>query len=336
MKTPAVLSRPLFFAALGLAAPFAGSAAGEANNVIKFSDPSKPGLVKITVSHGDIRVRGVDVPEVTVKSDARVTPTQRKDGLRVLTSSSSFAFTEKNNVIVIDATAEGWTRNGDFEVNVPRNSSVVVNNSWGGAITCGNLSGDVEIKSMNGRVKLDDVAGGALVETMNGEITAEVREVREGKPLSFTSMNGQITIRVPEPAKANVSLRSQNGSILTDFDEKALITETKTMPRGSSKRPHLSGDSEDIRAAVHDAIQIGMDAAREATEAAREVADAMKQDRDRARDGDDFSMPKFKLKPVPPMTGGKIVSGTLNGGGTEIQATTMNGDVILRKLELKK
>jgi hypothetical protein len=33
------------------------------------------------------------------------------------------------------------------------------------------------------------------------------------------------------------------------------------------------------------------------------------------------------------MTGGKIVSGTLNGGGTEIQATTMNGDITFRKLD---
>jgi hypothetical protein len=36
------------------------------------------------------------------------------------------------------------------------------------------------------------------------------------------------------------------------------------------------------------------------------------------------------------MTGGKIVSGTLNGGGPEIQAMTVNGDVILRKSLDKK
>jgi hypothetical protein len=33
------------------------------------------------------------------------------------------------------------------------------------------------------------------------------------------------------------------------------------------------------------------------------------------------------------MTGGKIVSGTLNGGGGEIQASTLNGDIVLRKSE---
>jgi hypothetical protein len=36
------------------------------------------------------------------------------------------------------------------------------------------------------------------------------------------------------------------------------------------------------------------------------------------------------------MTGGKIVSGTLNGGGPDIRIATMNGDVTLRKIDPKK
>jgi hypothetical protein len=42
------------------------------------------------------------------------------------------------------------------------------------------------------------------------------------------------------------------------------------------------------------------------------------------------------MAPLPPMTGGKIVTGTLNGGGAEIRIATMNGDVTLRKIEEKK
>jgi hypothetical protein len=36
---------------------------------------------------------------------------------------------------------------------------------------------------------------------------------------------------------------------------------------------------------------------------------------------------------LPPMTGGKVVSGALNGGGVEIQAATLNGDILLKKSE---
>jgi len=43
--------------------------------------------------------------------------------------------------------------------------------------------------------------------------------------------------------------------------------------------------------------------------------------------------PNIPMPPLPPMTGGKIVSGTLNGGGVEIQAATLNGDIVLKKVE---
>ena len=42
------------------------------------------------------------------------------------------------------------------------------------------------------------------------------------------------------------------------------------------------------------------------------------------------------MPPIPPVTGGKLVTGTLNGGGPEITVATMNGDVTLRQIEAKK
>ena len=92
------------------------------------------------------------------------------------------------------------------------------------------------MKSTNGEIQLDDVGGAALVETMNGEITASFRELREGKPLSFTTMNGAVVIRVPGEAKANVRFRTQNGSVLTDFEETTLQTKTENAPRTEAKR----------------------------------------------------------------------------------------------------
>ena len=53
--------------------------------------------------------------------------------------------------------------------------------------------------------------------------------------------------------------------------------------------------------------------------------------------------PMPAMPPIPPMTagiptltGGKLVTGTLNGGGPEISVSTMNGDVKLLQLTTKK
>ena len=85
-----------------------------------------------------------------------------------------------------------------------------------------------------------------------------------------------------------------------------------------------SGDSDsDWHADVRDSIR---DAARDAAEAAHDAAEAIKE-----------SMDEFHIEishgnyTLPPMTGGKVVAGTLNGGGVELQAASMSGDIILKK-----
>ncbi len=312
--------------------PTASAAASEVST-IKFSDPSKPGTLKLNIAQGDVHIRGTDAPAVTVHSEIKPEPTTpRKDGLRVLTASSSYSLAEKDNVATLVYGTAGWPAGGGiFDITVPRSTSIVISNSLGGDITIGGVTGNLEIKSLNGEVKLSDVAGGALVETMNGEIAVDVRQLVEGKPLSFSSMNGKVQLHLPADAKASVRLRTHNGSIMTDFDEKQLVTKTASLG-GEGGRHFAYGDSGEIRAAVRDAMRIGMEAAREATRAARE---AVREGRAASSDNDvDVEIPEPPvppMAPLPPMTGGKIVTGTLNGGGPEIRITTMNGDVVLRK-----
>ena len=311
-----------------------------------------------------MRITGVksDNGEVTVKSDAQaVTSAPRKDGLRVITASSSFALSEKANVITLDAT-ENWShgQGGDFTLTVPKSTSVIITSAWGGDVTCSDLTGDVEIKGLNGEVRLNNLSGGALVETMNGEIKASILELHEGKPLSFTSMNGEVALNLPIDIKANVRLRTQNGSILTDFDDKVLVTKTEAAAytpksgrrvtvRKSSDHTTETVSNDEIRVAVREAVQAGAEAAREAAQAIREAAQAAREGAQAAREADTNATPSPNvtvamgglppmppMAPLPPMTGGKIVSGTLNGGGPDIRIATMNGDVTLRKIDAKK
>ena len=80
---------------------------------------------------------------------------QRKDGLRVLTSSSSYSLVEKDNVITLSYGAGSWpSSGGDFDITVPRNTNVIISSSFGGDITIGQISGNLEVKSLNGEVSL--------------------------------------------------------------------------------------------------------------------------------------------------------------------------------------
>jgi hypothetical protein len=346
MKTTRLFPSFLLAAAVTVLLLTAARADENETATIKFSDPAQPGTLKVTVTNGDIHLRGADVAEVSVTTDLKPeAPALRKDGLRVLTSSSSYSLTEKNNTVTLSYGTEGWpTSGGDFTIVVPRSTAVVITSNFGGDVAIGGVTGNIEVKSLNGEVHLDDIDGAALVETMNGEIHATVHELHDGKPLSFTSMNGEVALHLPADAKANVRLRTHNGSILTDFDEKVLVTKTESLRvSGHSRAPRAvvgDGGNAEIRAAVHEAVRVGAQAAHEAAVAIQEAAaaarDAAREAKDEDSDTPAPAAPIPPLPPLPPMTGGKIVSGMLNGGGAEIRIATMNGDVTLRRIEPKK
>jgi len=348
MKTIRTQYSLLLAAALALALPGAARA-DESSSQIAFSDPSKPGTLKIHVWHGDVYIHGADVKEVTVKSDSTtMVPTPRKDGLRVLSTSASFVLSEKGNVALLEYGGEGWTGgSSDFEIVVPRSTSVIVSNSAHGDLSCSGVAGDIDVRTMGRDVKLEDVTGGALVETMHGDINVTVKALAQARPLSFTSMHGEVTIHAPADAKANILFRTHRGVILTDFDDKALVTKTEVFhkkeksadaagsdqAKAGSDQAKLVADQETTstngNSDWHDDVKESVKlAAEEAAMAAHEAAVAIKEGLAEAHVEMSGAFP-----PVPPMTGGKVVTGTLNGGGTQIQAATLSGDIILKKAD---
>jgi hypothetical protein len=350
------LLRSFVVAAFVAVALLAVARAADETTTIKFSDPAKPGTLKINVNAGELRLEGADVNEITVRSDARpANRTTRADGLRVLTDASSFSLSEKDNVVTLSS-LDHVGRGSEFKITVPRNTAIVLRNTFGGEISCSGIAGDLEIHSVNGEIVLNDITGGAVVENVNGEINASIRTLAANKPLSFTSMNGEIVLRVPNDAKANVRLRTQNGSVLTDFDETALVTKTesalRTGRRNSRALPPEAAEA--IREATRMAAQAGreaaeaaregLEAAREGLEAARRTAEAAHAQAEQSRSATHNGVtvnPAPPVPPVPPLppvlptiTGGKLITGTLNGGGPEINVATLNGDVTLRKLQV--
>ena len=373
MKTTHTLLTLMLAAAFALV-PLRSAFADEATTDIAFSDPSKPGTLKIRVWHGDVSIHGADVKAISVKSEsAPASPTPRKDGMRVLSSSSGFMLTEKENVVTLEYGSDGWTGgSADFDITVPRATSIVMGNSAHGDFECSEVSGDVDVRTMSGDVKLEEISGGATVETMNGEIDVQVKELTAKRPLSFTSMHGQISIRLPQDSKADLRFRTHRGVILTNFDDKALVTKTvvshekiralsaknkekhkdkagadlnlsvnvdldkgsgsvllnaPAVPAVPATPAESSDDSDgDWHAEVRDSIRMASD---EAAMAAKEAAEAVHEGM--AEFHAQFNGGNFA--PLPPMTGGKVVSGTLNGGGVSIQAATLNGDIILKKID---
>ena len=192
--------------------------------VVPFSDPSRPGKVEVSlINSGAITVRGENRRDVAVvmRSGAPGRPVRPEPaappGLRRLTQTPGFEITEERNEIKIESTSmRGGV--GSLEIRVPLRTNLELGSVNGGTITVENVEGELEIENVNGAVVLTNVAGSVVANSQNGGVTATLSRVMADKPMAFSSFNGKVDVTLPPSIKANLRMRSDNGDILTDFD----------------------------------------------------------------------------------------------------------------------
>lgn len=314
----------------------------------RFSDPSKPGTLKFNLPWAEARITGTDGDEIVVSSslDQKGRDEVDDDGFRRLDEDVTFELVEKNNVVVIALAGGGaWVGQGaEFNIKVPRNTNLVIRTSLGGDIRVDGVEGDLDINSMNGEIELNGIASSAIVNTLNGEIRARFKSAPV-KPVSISSLNGEIDVHLPASTQANLRMRTHNGSIRTNFSDKLLQTKTVKNtadaafgnrvdePRDRREQNRLERERNqamrDAALAAADAAKAALTASEDAISAAVEAATNANRDVDTGG----FRFPP--LPPLPPLPGfgGKTIVGTLNGGGVDIKLTSMNGTITLRQAE---
>ena len=275
------------------AAPAAPPQQDAERTTVAFSDPSRPGLLHVALVMGSIVVKGADVKEVTIETHTHNggpgglprhehwhfrgpgqspadDPEEESRGLRRLTQQPSLDVTEQDNRMSVGSPNVG--RPADLEIQVPRRTNLELSTVNDGDIRVEGVDGELEIANVNGAITLTAVGGSVVAHTVNGKVTATLARVSTQKPMAFTSLNGAVDITLPATTKANLKLRTDNGSAFTDFD-------LHTLPAPSSE-------------VVEDTRQSGG---------------------------------RYRLNV------NKVIYGTVNGGGPDIEVRTFNGNIYVRK-----
>ena len=215
-----------------LAAEFAGSlsgggspAAAQQNEqvTVPFTDPARPGNVRISTLNGTVTVRAANRRDVLIETrgteerdrDRNRRGNDRAGGLRKLNATPGFEAVEENNQMVISTSI-----NDDVEliVHVPTRTNLKVTGTNGGPITIEGVEGDIEVNNVNDSIVLTNVAGSVVAHTTNGDIKAALLRVTAQKPMAFTSFNGDVDVTLHGSLKATVKLRSDMGDVYTGFD----------------------------------------------------------------------------------------------------------------------
>jgi len=202
-----------------------------------FSDPNRPGTVRISAVEGSITVTGAPGKDVIVESSrgSRERDRDAQSGMRrIITAGGGIEVQEEGNVMKINM---DHGRGGNLIVQVPTKTTLVVK-AVNRGVTIENVEGEVDASSVNGNVIVKNITGSIIANSHNGKIEASLNSATPDKPMSFITMNGNVDVTLPATTKANLRMRAENGDVFSDFDVtlRGDQTQTKTDVQGDRRR----------------------------------------------------------------------------------------------------
>ena len=185
---------------------------------VPLDDPGRPVRVVAELISGGIIVRGADIKNVTVESrlrDGRESHEQRRSAPKAngmkrldLPGNSGLEINEQNNVVTIRRAP--WDGSANLVINVPRRSSLQLKCLNDGDIQVDGVEGEIDANDLNGNVTLRNVSGSVLAHSLNGEVLAVLDRIDTTKPMSFSTLNGDIDVTLPSSLKANVVMKNRS------------------------------------------------------------------------------------------------------------------------------
>jgi DUF4097 and DUF4098 domain-containing protein YvlB len=147
---------------------------------------------------------------------------------------------EDHNVVTIGT--GGNMMGSSVTITVPTNTSLELKSINGGKIEVSGVNGDLDVENVNGSIELKNVSGAVVASSQNGSVVASIDKVTPDKPMSFTSLNGKVDVTLPADTKAHLRMKTDNGSVYSDFDVKLDPNASKPVVEDSrGQGPGLTG-----------------------------------------------------------------------------------------------
>ena len=191
---------------------------------VPLSDPSRPVNLRAHLVSGSITVKGSDVKEVLVEAKARGGGEDSGRGgnasgmKHIPMTSTGLNIEAENNQIRVST--DSYQRTIDLTITVPIHTSLSLHTVNDGNIFVSGVDGELDINDVNGEVDLKNIGGSVVAHALNGHVVVTFNRIDPQKPMAFSSLNGDIDVTFPADLKANVSLRTDNGEVYSDFDVK--------------------------------------------------------------------------------------------------------------------
>jgi hypothetical protein len=247
----------LGIAAAALTAGLIFGVTGLAQDFQKTYTIKPEGSILIRSISGDVKVQGYDGPNVVVEG---FKVGRNRDRVEIVDRSS-------DNRIDVDVRYPencNCDASVNFQVRVPRRASYNFENirsvsgdvhladlvghvkaeSVSGSVDVRNVSGIVSATATSGNVDVKDVSGIVSATSTSGNVDVYLKKIEGAGDMRFSSISGNVTVKVPASLDAAVAMSTLSGSLTTDFPIE--IQQRRYVP-GYSARGRVGEGTHNIR-----------------------------------------------------------------------------------------
>lgn len=209
---------------------YMGSAMAQEEDIdritVNLTDPSKPVHIDLSLINGGITVTGTSDKDVLVEAKTSLnkislnqkrnkSKDKRKGLFRIPVNSSGLTIEENDNRIKINT--KSWKNSINVNLKVPKKTSLKLSCVNHGDIYVENVEGEFEINNINGSVTLKNISGSVNAHALNKDLSVVFNRLDDKKPMSFSSLNGDIDVTLPKSLKCNVKIKADRGEAYSDF-----------------------------------------------------------------------------------------------------------------------
>ena len=206
-----------FFMALLATGSLFASVTEEETFSFKLNDSGRFSLSNV---NGSVVVTGGGGNSVEIVATKKADNQNDMDNIEIKISDSADEIIVETKI----GKSDGWfSRNSGsgsvrYEIIVPVGTLLDSVETVNGNVSISGVSGKVVAESVNGDLEVSDLAGDVGLSTVNGRIEAEFSTLGDQQRVKVETVNGRVTINLPEDADVDISADTLNGGIdASDF-----------------------------------------------------------------------------------------------------------------------
>jgi len=182
---------------------------------------SAQGRIEVENLNGPVYISSWDRDEVKVDAVKSAWTKERLDEARIEIRSGQDDLSIRTEYPDHDQTFNSDDRHNnpasvEYTLTVPRQARLDEIKVVNGRLDVQDVAGEVRASCVNGRIQARNLQGPAELDTVNGELDASVSQLTSSR-LKLSSVNGALRVTLPSDAKADIQASTVSGNISDDF-----------------------------------------------------------------------------------------------------------------------